>query len=63
VSATQSLGAARQAYQDPATGQRIEPGALLGEAYYEANLPVAKRQLYRAGVRLAWVLNEALRPE
>jgi hypothetical protein len=48
---------ARQAYQDPATGQRIRPGAKLGDAYQAANLPVAKRRLYQAGARLAWVLN------
>jgi hypothetical protein len=61
--ATESLVAARQAYQDPATRRRIEPGAVLGQAYYDANLPMAKRQLFRAGLRLAWVLNDALRPE
>ena len=61
--ATESLRAARQAYRDPVTGRKIEPGTVLGEAYYEANLPVAKRQLYRAGARLAWVLNDTMRPE
>jgi hypothetical protein len=58
--ATESLLAARQAYQDPATGQRIKPGAKLGDAYQERSLPVAKRRLYQAGARLAWVLNEVL---
>jgi hypothetical protein len=57
--ATESLIAARQAYQDPATGRRIKPGAKLGDAYQEANLPMARRRLYQAGARLAWVLNEA----
>jgi hypothetical protein len=57
--ATESLLAARQAYQDPATGRRIKPGAKLGDADQDANLPVAKRRLYRAGVRRAGVLNEA----
>ena len=56
-----SLLAAREAYQDPATGQRIKPGAKLGDAYYERSLPVAKRRLYQAGVRLAIVLNEVYR--
>jgi len=41
--ATDSLRAARQAYQDPATGRRIEPGTVLGEAYFDANLPVVRR--------------------
>ncbi len=59
--ATESLLAAREAYQDPATGQRIKPGAKLGDAYYERSLPVAKRRLYQAGVRLAIVLNEVYR--
>ena len=58
--ATESLMAARQAYHDPATGRRIKAGAKLGEAYQAAGLPVAKRRLYQAGVRLAMVLNEAL---
>jgi hypothetical protein len=61
--ATESLLAARQAYQDPATRQRIKPGAKLADAYQAANLPLAKRRLYEAGARLARVLNEALRPE
>jgi nuclease S1 len=56
--ATESLLAARQAYQDPTTGQRMKPGANLGDDYQAANLPVAKRRLYQAGARLAWVLDE-----
>jgi hypothetical protein len=58
--ATESLLAAREAYQDPRTGQRIKPGAKLAEEYQATSLPVAKRRLYHSGVRLAWVLNEAL---
>jgi S1/P1 Nuclease len=61
VSRITGLLAARQAYQDPATGQRIKPGAKLGDEYQARSLPVAKRRLYQAGVRLAWVLNEGLR--
>jgi hypothetical protein len=37
--ATESLLDARGAYQDPATGQRIRPGARLADAYQAANLP------------------------
>jgi hypothetical protein len=55
------LLAAHAAYQDPGTGLRIEPGAKLGDAYQEANLPVVEQQLYQAGVRLAGVLNEVFR--
>jgi hypothetical protein len=58
--ATESLLAAREAYQDPKTGQRIKPGAKLGDEYQARGLPVAKRRLYHSGVRLALVLNEAL---
>jgi hypothetical protein len=56
--ATESLLAAREAYQDLVTGQRMKPGTKLGDAYQEKALPVAKERLYRAGVRLATVLNE-----
>jgi hypothetical protein len=55
--ATESLLAARGAYQDPATGMRIRPGARLGDAYQDAHLPTVRRRLYQAGVRLATVLN------
>jgi nuclease S1 len=56
--ATESLLAAREAYKDPATGRKIQAGTKLGEPYQVANLPVARRRLYQAGVRLAMVLNE-----
>ena len=57
--ATESLLAARQAYQVPETGKRLKPGQKLGGAYVDANLHVVRQRLYRAGVRLARVLNEA----
>ena len=60
--ATESLLAAREAYQDPTTGQRIKPGAKLGDAYFEKSLPVVRQRLHQAGVRLAKVLNEAFDP-
>jgi hypothetical protein len=56
--ATESLLAARQAYQVPKPGRRLKPGEKLSHAYLEANLPVVRRRLYQAGVRLAMVLNE-----
>jgi nuclease S1 len=56
--ATESLLAAREAYVDPATGQRIKPGTKLGLDYHTKNIPVAKERMYRAGIRLAKVLNE-----
>jgi hypothetical protein len=57
--ATESLLAARDAYKVPETGQRLKPGQKLSDAYFNTHLPVAKRRLYQAGVRLAMVLNEA----
>jgi hypothetical protein len=60
--ATDTLQAARLAYQDPATGRRIKPGARLGQAYYEANLPLAEQHLFKASARLAWVPTDTLRP-
>jgi nuclease S1 len=56
--ATESLLAARQAYQVPETGRRLKPGQKLADAYHAANLPVARRRLYQGGVRLALVLNQ-----
>jgi nuclease S1 len=57
--ATESLLAARQAYQVPETGMRLKSGQKLGDAYLNANLPVLRQRLYLGSVRLAAVLNEA----
>ena len=57
--ATGSLLVARGAYQVPGSELRIKSGKKLGDDYYKASLPVAWRRLCRAGLRLAWVLNEA----
>jgi hypothetical protein len=57
--ASESLLAARAAYMVPGTEQRIKSGQKLGREYYDANLPVARRRLCQAGLRLAMVLNEA----
>jgi nuclease S1 len=57
--ATESLLAAREAYRVPGTGQRLKSGQKLSDAYLNANLPVVRRRLYHAGVRLAMVLNGA----
>jgi hypothetical protein len=58
--ATESLLAAREAYQDPATGLRLKAGTKLADVYQKKSLPVVRRRLSQAGVRLAMVLNEAL---
>ncbi len=50
--ATESLLAARQAYQVPETGMRLKSGQKLGDAYLQANLPVVRRRLYRGSVRI-----------
>jgi hypothetical protein len=55
--ADESLAAARDAYRDPVTGRDLRPGAKLGSAYQSANLPVARRRLAQASVRLAAMLN------
>ena len=50
-----------QAYRDT-DGKSIPPsGARLGRAYYEARIDAVDAQLARAGVRLARLLNEALK--
>ena len=56
--ATESLLAARAAYQVPETGKRMKPGQKLSHAYYNANLPVVRQRLYQASIRLATLLNE-----
>jgi len=61
--ATESLLAARAAYQIPGTDKRLKPGQKLGEDYMKANFPVARQRLYQGGIRLASVLNEALGAE
>ena len=57
--ATESLLAARDAYVVPGTDQRIKSGQKLSDEYLARHLPVVRRRLSQAGVRLAWVLNEA----
>ena len=37
--ATESLLAAREAYQDPATGQKLKLGTKLADVYHEKSLP------------------------
>jgi S1/P1 Nuclease len=61
--ATESLLAARAAYQVHGSDKRIKSGQKLGEGYQAAHLPVVRRRLCQAGLRLAWVLNEAFPAE
>ncbi|WP_435015555.1 S1/P1 nuclease [Tundrisphaera sp. TA3] len=60
--ANESLDIAREAYKHPGTGAAIRRGDRLGEDYQAANLPLAERRVTQAGVRLAQVLNEILKP-
>jgi hypothetical protein len=57
--ATESLLAARAAYQVPGADKRIKSGQKLGDEYQAVHLPVVRRRLCQAGLRLAMVLNEA----
>jgi nuclease S1 len=55
--ANESFLAAQAAYKLPGTGAPLKKGAKLGQAYQDANLPVAKRRVAQSGVRLAAMLN------
>jgi hypothetical protein len=55
--ATESLRAARDAYLRPGGSAFLSPGDRLGQAYFDAELPVVRRRLAQAGVRLACILN------
>jgi nuclease S1 len=57
--ATESLLAARAAYVIPETDERIKSGQKLSGEYLARHGPVVRRRLCQAGLRLAWVLNEA----
>ena len=56
---TESPLTARALYLVPGSDQWIKPGQKLSNAYKEANVPIARGRLCRAGMRLATVLNEA----
>jgi hypothetical protein len=57
----ESLEAARQAYRIPGSREFVRSGMKLRPDYEDANLPLARKRLAQAGVRLSQVLNEALR--
>jgi hypothetical protein len=57
--ATESLQAAREAYLIPGTNKPLKSGQKLGEEYHAKHLPVVRRRLCQAGLRLALVLNQA----
>ena len=55
--ANESLTIAKTAYLVPGTTTELRSGAKLGQAYYQANLPLAEQRLAQSGVRLASLLN------
>jgi hypothetical protein len=56
--ANESLKFAKQAYHLPGSGEDINPGEKLDEAYADFALSIIQRRLAQAGVRLANELNE-----
>lgn len=57
--ATESLLAARDAYRATGQDRELKRGEKLGDAYQEANLPVARKRLAQSAARLAGLLNAA----
>lgn len=55
--ADESLAVARRAYCFPGSDDPLRPGARLGRAYEQANLPIARERLEQSAVRLAALLN------
>ncbi len=59
--ATDSLEASKLLYYQPGSQNLLKPGTKLDEAYYQVALPIVRLQLARAGVRVAWMLNQIFR--
>jgi len=59
--ATDSLEAAKLLYVQPGSQGLLKPGTKLGEEYLSGCPPIVRMQLARAGLRLAWVLNQIFR--
>jgi hypothetical protein len=59
--ADESLEVGRRAYLIPGSHATLQPGDTLGPAYEAENTPLAADRLARAGVRLAYLLNEIFR--
>jgi hypothetical protein len=56
--ATESLHAAKEAYCHPGTQTMMQSGSALGDDYCRMALPIIQRQLAKAGIRVAYTLNE-----
>jgi nuclease S1 len=59
--AAESLQIAKRAYCLPGTGRVLKSGARIGNDYCNMALPVIQKQLAKAGIRVASVLNEIFR--
>ena len=58
--ATESLMTAKSAYRLPGSQVIIRQGTRLGAEYYNFALPIIQRQLAKAGIRTAFILNAIL---
>jgi len=56
--ATESLNLAKAAHRLPGSQAWVKPGTRLGADYCRAALPVIQKQLAKAAIRTAWVLNQ-----
>ncbi len=56
--ATESLLIAKEAYCVPGTNKVMRPGIRLDDPYFLFAYPIIQQQLARAGVRIAYTLNE-----
>jgi hypothetical protein len=59
--ATDTLQVAKEAYCVPGTKTVMKSGTKLGDDYYRVELVVIQKQLTKAGIRTAWILNEIFR--
>jgi nuclease S1 len=59
--ATDTLLVARKAYCLPGTQNVIQSGTTVGDDYCRMALRIIQRQLAKAGIRVAWTLNEIFR--
>jgi hypothetical protein len=59
--ASESLQAAKLLYRQPGSKNLLKSGTKLDEGYYKLALPILRQQLARAGVRVAWMLNQIFR--
>jgi hypothetical protein len=59
--ATETLQIAKEAYCLPGTTTVMKSGTKLGDDYCWMAMPIIQKQLAKAGIRLAWTLNEIFR--